>query len=580
MVADGELWRAVYSGPFGLSPKSASGWRRSARYRAAIPVPDRQASGEIERRSHCSVSYPTVDLNRSECAGHQTRRGPVCGELRPLGRKVLGDGERRRPRQSVASFFDRRRSLVPGSSGCRHRRPRAGQTVLGKIGIARGRCQRSGRRAGWRWNQPYPADRDFQQSCARATDAIGTGGGSYAAFGPEERKPECAKRVNRLRNKLIVIFLAATVVPWVATLWITSSLLDRSLRYSSTHELDEVSRSLQKTGREFYQQACQELKSAAAASRSTPQRYMESDRDRWPEALQSFWSSGDAERFVLEGDGGDRLEYLVRRPGLALVYSRPLAIAMNRLSAQIRTARELVNGEQSRDLRRGFIYAWVLTASAAWLVSLAILAFLAHRVSGPIQQLTAGLSELASGNFGVRLKSRQDDEVGRAIEAFNHTAGQLEQNRDRLIYLTQLASWETLARKMAHEVKNSLTPIRLTVEEMVARSGSADRGFLEQAAQIVVEEVESLERRVRAFSQFSAEPPMRPSELDLNALVEDRVAFLKSGHPEIHYEVRLDEHGPRATADEDLVKGILVNLLENAAQAAGAGGNVRASTQI
>ena len=66
--------------------------------------------------------------------------------------------------------------------------------------------------------------------------------------------------MNRLRNKLIVIFLVATVVPWVATLWITSSLLDRSLRYRSTHEFDEISRSLEKTGREFYQQACQELK--------------------------------------------------------------------------------------------------------------------------------------------------------------------------------------------------------------------------------------------------------------------------------------------------------------------------------
>ena len=386
--------------------------------------------------------------------------------------------------------------------------------------------------------------------------------------------------MNRLRNKLIAIFLAATIVPWAATLWITSSLLDRSLRHRATRELDELSRSLERTGKVYYQQACQDLKAAAEAGRSTPEHYREAGRDGWPETVAGFWSSGDAERFMLAGDGGDRLEYLVRRKGEVLVYSRPLAIAMNRLSAQYRNARELVNAEQSRDLRRGLIYTWVLLASAAWLASGVILAFLAHRVSSPIQQLTAGLSELASGNFGVRLKSRRDDEIGRAIEAFNHTAEQLEQNRDRLIYLTQLASWETLARKMAHEVKNSLTPIRLTVEEMVARSAAADRGFLEQAAQIVVEEVESLERRVRAFSQFSAEPPVLPRELDLNALVEDRVAFLKTGHPEIQYAVRLDPSGPRATADEDLVKGVLVNLLENAAQAAGAGGSVLALTHI
>jgi nitrogen fixation/metabolism regulation signal transduction histidine kinase len=222
----------------------------------------------------------------------------------------------------------------------------------------------------------------------------------------------------------------------------------------------------------------------------------------------------------------------------------------------------------------------VLLASAAWLGSLVILALLAHHVSRPIQQLTAGLSELAAGNFAVRLKSGRDDEIGRAILAFNDTAGQLEQNRDRLIYLTQLASWETLARKMAHEVKNSLTPIRLTVEEMVARQSGTERKFFEQAAQIVVEEVESLERRVRAFSQFSAEPPVRLGDLDLNAVVEDRVAFLKTGHPEINYSVRLEQTAPHAVADEDLVKGILVNLLENAAQAAGAGGNVLAVTQV
>jgi len=386
--------------------------------------------------------------------------------------------------------------------------------------------------------------------------------------------------VNRLRNKLILLFLAATIVPWAATLWITSSLLDRSLSYRSTRELDEISRSLETTGREFYRQARRELKVEADAGHLAPQRYNERDKGAWPEAVQAFWSSGDLERFVHAGEDGARLDYFVRRPGEVLVYSRALGVPMNRLSEQFRVARELVNKEHSRNLRGAFISTWVLLASCVWLASLVILAFLAHRVSAPIQQLTAGLSELASGNFAVRLKSRRDDEIGRAIQAFNNTAQQLEQNRDRLIYLTQLTSWETLARKMAHEVKNSLTPIRLTVEEMVARQNGADRKFLEQAAQIVVEEVESLERRVRAFSQFSAEPPVRARELDLNAMVEDRVAFLKSGHPEVGYAVRLADTPPHAVADEDLVKGILVNLLENAAEAAGTGGNVLAVTQV
>ena len=73
--------------------------------------------------------------------------------------------------------------------------------------------------------------------------------------------------MNRLRNRLIGIFLAATLVPLAATLWITTSLLDRSLSYASTGELDRLSRSLQKTGKELYQRACDALKNDALAGR-------------------------------------------------------------------------------------------------------------------------------------------------------------------------------------------------------------------------------------------------------------------------------------------------------------------------
>src|ERR1041384_2500208 len=86
-------------------------------------------------------------------------------------------------------------------------------------------------------------------------------------------------------------------------------------------------------------------------------------------------------------------------------------------------------------------------------------------------------------------------------------AEKLHESTERLVYLRQLASWQTLARKMAHEVKNSLTPIRLTVEEMLVRYEEADTNFMTQATQIVVDEIETLERRIRAFSQFAAEPP-------------------------------------------------------------------------
>jgi len=137
-----------------------------------------------------------------------------------------------------------------------------------------------------------------------------------------------------------------------------------------------------------------------------------------------------------------------------------------------------------------------------------------------------------------------------------------------------MSSWQSLARKTAHELKNSLTPIRLTIEEMLARQPLADRAFMDQAVQIVVSEIETLERRVRAFSEFAREPPANPEVFDLNVLIAERVALLKPAHPETAYSFRLDVRGPRVHAGTDLVKGILTNLLENAAEAAGPGGSV------
>src|SRR5438128_2414304 len=148
--------------------------------------------------------------------------------------------------------------------------------------------------------------------------------------------------MNRLRNRLILIFLAATLVPLGVTLWITTSLLERSLSYTSTRELDEISKSLEKTGREFYQQARENLRVAAASGRVEPATFAVADRAHWPEAVAGFWESGEPERYALSGDAGDRLDYLVRHPQEIRVYTSRLAIGMNQLAEEFRHAREQV----------------------------------------------------------------------------------------------------------------------------------------------------------------------------------------------------------------------------------------------
>jgi nitrogen fixation/metabolism regulation signal transduction histidine kinase len=381
--------------------------------------------------------------------------------------------------------------------------------------------------------------------------------------------------MNSLRGKLIVAFIIATLMPLGATIWITTSLLERSLGYATTEELDRLSRTLEGTARQFYQRERDSLRRDALDGRLVPTSFLVADQGSWPEEVRSFWESGEEERSSLSGPGGDHLDFMRKNTRGVDVYRRDLGgIRMQELSEEFSRTRELVAALESRDLRRGFTLTLLLLVAVVWLISLAPLLFIAHRISSPIRQLTAGLTDFAAGQWERRLDKGRDDEVGRAVDAFNEMAEQLRRSRERLVYLTQMSSWQSLARKTAHELKNSLTPIRLTVEEMLARQPVSDRAFMDQAVQIVVSEIETLERRVRAFSEFASEPPVNPEVFDLNVLIAERVALSKPAHPETTYTFRLDVRGPRVHAGTDLVKGILTNLLENAAEAAGPGGSV------
>src|ERR1035438_7314249 len=230
------------------------------------------------------------------------------------------------------------------------------------------------------------------------------------------RRPRAAKRVNRLRNRLVLIFLFATLAPLPATIWITTSLLEESIDTSSTSRLDTLSKSLNRTAREFYDRACDSVKRQVQAGELHPTKYTAVDRATWPETVRIFSGGLEGDRFLRAGQDGNRLDYLVRHVDEIWAYSQPLGdVAMDRIAREIRDARHAVEDANARDLRRGVKLTYVLLAAGIWLTSLSLLVYLAHRISRPIQELTAGLGALAAGNLNVRVQARNDDEVGRAM---------------------------------------------------------------------------------------------------------------------------------------------------------------------
>ena len=142
--------------------------------------------------------------------------------------------------------------------------------------------------------------------------------------------------MNRLRNRLILVFALATLAPLAVTAWLfVVGASNAVTRWSSTNELDQLSKSLEKTGLELYRRACASLKEDAAAGRIPSVRFTPANREQWPETAREFFAGGETERFEYGGQGGDRLDYLVRRGDEVWSYSTSLhGVGMEDLKQQ------------------------------------------------------------------------------------------------------------------------------------------------------------------------------------------------------------------------------------------------------
>ena len=202
-----------------------------------------------------------------------------------------------------------------------------------------------------------------------------------------------------VRTRLIVGFAVATLAPLSITVAISITLLKHSLSLASTRDLDELSKSLEKTGRELYKRTAEALKQDAAAGKIAPTRFNATDRSHWPADVQEFADAGDPQRVVL---AGGRMDYLVSHGTDVWVYSIPLhgvELELGRMADQWARARATVERANGRSLRRAYVYLLVVLAAAIWVIAFIGVVLWTRRLSRPIRQLTQGLSEVAAGRL-------------------------------------------------------------------------------------------------------------------------------------------------------------------------------------
>src|SRR5262249_41378022 len=166
--------------------------------------------------------------------------------------------------------------------------------------------------------------------------------------------------------------------------------------------------------------------------------------------------------------------------------------------------------EQSRgELYRGDVYAFGALLGATMLLTLVLGILLARGVTKRINRLAAAITLVAKGDMAVRVPVTGNDELGDLARTFNDMLGEMAQSRARIEFLQRIGAWQEMAQRLAHEIKNPLTPIQLAVQECHRKYPGDDarfRALLDTTLEIVEEEVGTLRRLVGDFSNFARLP--------------------------------------------------------------------------
>jgi len=225
-------------------------------------------------------------------------------------------------------------------------------------------------------------------------------------------------------------------------------------------------------------------------------------------------------------------------------------------------------------------------ASGGILLAIVFSLWIAARVSRPIEQLARAAENVASGNWDTQVPVRGNDEVSVLAESFNHMTEQLTSQREKLVQSERVAAWRELARRLAHELKNPLFPLQLTVENLVrARqlpAGEFDEVFQESTRTLGME-IGNLKAIIGRFSDFSKMPKPELERIDAKDVVE-RVSSLyanASAHEDakIVFEKSVADEPMPLMADPELMHRALSNLVLNAMDAMPHGGTLTVSAK-
>ncbi len=230
--------------------------------------------------------------------------------------------------------------------------------------------------------------------------------------------------------------------------------------------------------------------------------------------------------------------------------------------------------------RNAFLFA-VYFVVFAGLIGLA--ALFAGRIAAPIQALTEATGRIAKGDLNVDLGHfAEEGEIGDLIRSFERMAVELKESRENLVRAERELAWKEMARQVAHEIKNPLTPMRLAVQHMrmVYREGAEGfREVFEEVTRTLLHQIDALSRIASEFSHFGRMPRPQHVPCNINDVVKESVALFEQ-EVGLTFEVGLEEPLPEILADPEELRRAFINVLRNAVQAMNSTGRITVTSRL
>jgi nitrogen fixation/metabolism regulation signal transduction histidine kinase len=208
-----------------------------------------------------------------------------------------------------------------------------------------------------------------------------------------------------------------------------------------------------------------------------------------------------------------------------------------------------------------------------------------RRVSQPLMELTDATRRVAEGDFSIQIMVQPQDELGTLVRSFNTMVSDLKKTQDSLIRAEKISIWRTLAQQLAHEVKNPLTPIKLSAERVLRRwQNQPDRigEIVETSMLAIIQEVEMLAIMVKEFQTLSR-PMAEPSAqtwTSLQEAVEEAIAPYHSSHAAVNFDIQYVQGNMLVKMDKRHIIQVLTNLIINGIDAMDGAGQIEIRTDL